>query len=370
MSLIFLPGPLGAPEIVGSFATGATAANPAWLDGYRLAFDPATLRLALTPQAGARTAGALLADEGDAARRATFLLAAMGGRKAAVEVATAAGACAAVGFVSDAGDAPEDAWPEDAEALAALAEATPEILAQYGAVGPEEVAGVLGPIAFRARARVRGAASRVPVELRSGLARADVAPLSRDFGYARYFAVEDHVLRHRRFDGGMSRPMRRSVLTSGDAVTVLPFDPRRGEVLLIEQFRAGAFARRDTHPWSLETVAGRCDVMEPAEETARREALEEAGLVLGRLERIAGYYPSPGIAAEFITAFVGEADLAGAGGVYGVAEEDEDIRAVVVPLERALAAVASGEVNNSPLLISLLWLERERGRLAAEWASG
>src|SRR5690606_19037184 len=248
--------------------------------------------------------------------------------------------------------------------------ATPEILAQYGAVGPEEVAGVLGPIAFRARARVRGAASRVPVELRSGLARADVAPLSRDFGYARYFAAEAHVLRHRRFDGGMSRPMRRSVLTSGDAVTVLPFDPRRGEVLLIEQFRAGAFARRDTHPWSLETVAGRCDVMEPAEETARREALEEAGLVLGRLERIAGYYPSPGTAAEFITAFVGEADLAGAGGVYGVAEEDEDIRAVVVPLERALAAVASGEVNNSPLLISLLWLERERGRLAAEWASG
>ena len=73
-------------------------------------------------------------------------------------------------------------------------------------------------------------------------------------------------------------------------------------------------------------------------------------------------------AAEFITGFVGEADLGEAGGVHGLDAEDEDIRAIVVPVERALAAVASGEVNNAPLLISLYWLERHRARLTTAWA--
>jgi len=150
-------------------------------------------------------------------------------------------------------------------------------------------------------------------------------------------------------------------------VTVLPFDARRDAVLLIEQFRAGPHARRDPRPWCLEAVAGRCDKLEPPEATARREAREEAGLEFGRVERIAAYYPTPGIAAEFITAFVGEADLGASGGVHGLDEEDEDIRAIVVPVAEALAAAEGGEINNAPLLLSLFWLARHHLRLAAAW---
>jgi ADP-ribose pyrophosphatase len=148
---------------------------------------------------------------------------------------------------------------------------------------------------------------------------------------------------------------------------VLPFDPRAGTVLLVEQFRAGPWARRDPQPWILETVAGRCDATEPPEATARREAREEAGLELGRIERIAAFYPSPGIAAEHITAFVAEADLGAAGGLHGLDEEHEDIRAIVVPLEDALEAVETGEINTSPVILSLLWLARNAERLRAAW---
>ena len=115
-------------------------------------------------------------------------------------------------------------------------------------------------------------------------------------------------------------------------------------------------------------MAGRCDVTEPPEATARREAREEAGLELGRIERIAAFYPSPGIVAEHITSFVAEADLGGAGGLHGLAEEHEDIRALVVPLEAALAAVETGEINTSPLMVSLLWLARHAERLRAAWS--
>jgi ADP-ribose pyrophosphatase len=115
-------------------------------------------------------------------------------------------------------------------------------------------------------------------------------------------------------------------------------------------------------------VAGRCDRAEAPETTARREAEEEAGLTLGRLERMTGYYPSPGIMSEYITAFVGEADLSGAGGTHGLPEEDEDILSLVVPRADALAAVASGEINCAPLILSLLWLDANAARLRADWA--
>jgi nudix-type nucleoside diphosphatase (YffH/AdpP family) len=365
MSATFLPGPLGAPEILAALGVGAVT-RPAVIAGHSLRLDPARLRLALVPDPAGRAAGVLVAAEGDVARRIAFLLGAMGGQARAVE--TDGGPATA--FVADPAAAPERPWRADAWSAAtarSLAELVPEVLGQIDRATPAEAARQLGAAAFRARARARGAASRTPVGLRSGLGMADVEPLSRGYGYARFLAVEDHVLRHRRFDGGMSEPVVRAVMTSGDAVSVLPFDPLRGSVLLIEQFRAGAFARRDPNPWALEAVAGRCDGMEPPEETARREAREEAGLELGRLERIAGFYPTPAIAAEFITAFIGEADLGAAGGLHGLDAEDEDIRTIVVPLDRALATLATGEAANAPLVISLLWLDRHHARLADEW---
>ena len=210
---------------------------------------------------------------------------------------------------------------------------------------------LLPGIAFRAHARTRGARSAAPTALGTGFAPGDVEAAAPGYPFAGFFGIEGYRRRHRRFDGRMSPPLERSVFVSGDAATVLPFDIRRDTVLL------------------LETVAGRCDPLEAPEATARREAREEAGLELGRLERVAAYYSSPGIAAEHITAFVGEADLSAAGGTHGMADEHEDIRALVVPLDAALEAVASGEINNAPLLVTLLWLARHRERLAAAWTA-
>ncbi len=240
-------------------------------------------------------------------------------------------------------------------------------MGHFGHSEASAVAGLLHGIGIRALARTRGALSAAPVALGAGLGASDVAPIGREFSYARFFGMEEHRLRHRRFDGGMSASIDRAVFTSGDAITVLPFDPRTRTVLLIEQFRAGPWARRDPRPWCLETVAGRCDETEPPEATARREAREEADLALGRIERIASFYPSPGIVAEHITSFVAEADLGAAGGTHGLAEEHEDIRAFVVPLDAALSAVASGEINAAPLMISLLWLELHADRLVTAW---
>jgi nudix-type nucleoside diphosphatase (YffH/AdpP family) len=318
---------------------------------------------------GGEVEGAVATADAAAAARLRFLLATLGGPGAAsATVATGAGPAEAV--VADPDGEGLEPWTHlaDPEWRAHLAEAAAEAMSQFGRRDASEMQALLPGIGYRALARARGRAGGAPVVRRSGYtAAAEVLPLELRRPYANYFSVEEHRLRHRRFDGAMSGPIDRAVFTSGDAVTVLPFDPRRRAVLLVEQFRPGPYARLDPHPWCLEAVAGRCDAGEGPEATARREAREEAGLELGRMERIAAYYTAPGTLAEHITGYVGEADLDAAGGVHGLAEEDEDIRSLVLPLAEAMDLVAVGEVNNAPLLISLLWLAAQADRLVADW---
>jgi ADP-ribose pyrophosphatase len=178
--------------------------------------------------------------------------------------------------------------------------------------------------------------------------------------------VEEYDLRFRRFDGEMSREVLRAAFISADAVTVLPYDPVRDRVLLIEQFRVGPFARGDGQAWQIEPIAGRIDAGETPEDAARREAVEEAGLSLGELLAVAQYYPSTAAVSEYLYSYVALCDLPdGVAGVFGVAHEAEDIRGHLVSFEALMALVASGEVANAPLILTALWLQRERARLRA-----
>jgi nudix-type nucleoside diphosphatase (YffH/AdpP family) len=258
------------------------------------------------------------------------------------------------------------AWRRGARAVAV--EAARELMAHYGRVPVEEMDRIWPGIMIRARMRARAkAAAPAAGRLRRVRGPDDVRSCGMARPHTDYFALEEHRLRHRLFDGGWSDEISRTVLSVGDAVTVLPYDPRLDSVLLIEQFRAAMFARGDRCPWAIEAVAGRIDAEMDAETAARREAREEAGVELGRVETIAAYYTTPGYAAEQITSLVGEADLGRAGGLFGVADEHEDIRAFVVPLDEALAGVERGEIDNAPTILSLLWLAQHRGRLRAAW---
>ena len=135
-------------------------------------------------------------------------------------------------------------------------------------------------------------------------------------------------------------------------------------MLLVEQFRAGPHHRGDPQPWQLEPIAGRIDPGETPEAAARREAVEEAGLHLGPLIEVARYYPTPGICTEFLYSYLALTDLPdGAAGVFGLTEEAEDIRGHLVSFDHLMALVASGEAGNAPLILTALWLQRERAGL-------
>lgn len=211
----------------------------------------------------------------------------------------------------------------------------------------------------------RDRAGRVaPASLRRAPVVGDVRIAARSQPYAGFFAIEEQELRHRRFDGTLSAPIHRTAFVSGDVVTVLPYDPLRDRVLLVEQFRFGPHVRGDAYPWKLEAIAGRIDAGEAPEEAARREAMEEAGLALDQLLPIADYYPTPGAFAEYLYSYLALVDLPdSAAGQFGLEDEAEDIRAHLVSFDQLMALCQSGEIDNAPLLLAALWLSGQRGAL-------
>jgi ADP-ribose pyrophosphatase len=182
-----------------------------------------------------------------------------------------------------------------------------------------------------------------------------------------YFRYEQLTLRTETFAGTLSPPYKREVLRSGRAVVVLLYDPVAQELILIEQFRIGAYVNHLPSAWILECVAGLVDEGETNEATARREAKEETGCDVRRLEFAGSYLSSPGLSDELVSIYVGEVDAAQAGGVHGHVAEGEDIRTVIFSVEEALAAADHGAVVNIMAQVALLWFARHGEALRRRW---
>jgi ADP-ribose pyrophosphatase len=196
--------------------------------------------------------------------------------------------------------------------------------------------------------------------------RRDVEILARETAYDGYFRIDRYRLRHRRHEGGWTREITREVFERGYVAAVLPYDPDRDAVILIEQFRIGAYAAGEPC-WLTEIVAGVIDEGETVEAVARREMEEETGRSVTSMEPIGSYFSSPGGASERVSLYVGRADSRGAGGIHGLAGEEEDIRVIVRPWPEIEAGLGSGMFTNAATLIALQWLALNRARLRERW---
>ncbi len=233
---------------------------------------------------------------------------------------------------------------------------------------PEDIARRLPMMGIWAAGRLRARAmapSGGDVVARRG--RDDVRVRACDQSFAGYFAVETWHLTHRTHAGGMTPEIRREGFVSGDAAVVLPWDPRRDRVLLVEQFRLAPTMRHDPQPWLLEAVAGRIDAGETPEGAAIREAREEADLHLDHLIPAIHHYPSPGALGEFLYLYIGITDLPdGIVGVHGLDAEAEDIRGHLLDRADLMAMVMAGQITNGPLAMAALWLHAQADRLRAD----
>ena len=258
-----------------------------------------------------------------------------------------------------------DASDSAAKRAEIAAEAICEILEHRPRIEARDLRGRLAMVYSRAAARV-AARRPAPADVRTNTGIETVEELQRKTPHAGFFLTRAYDLRHPNFDGGMSPAVQREVFVATDAAIVLPYDPVRDRVLLVEQFRMGPYGRGDAQPWMLEPVAGRVDAGEDPAQTARRECVEEAGLGLYDLEHISSHYCTPGCSTEYFHLYLGLCDLPETTtGRGGLDSENEDIRTHILGFEAAMHLLETGEADNGPLVLSLLWLQRERARIRA-----
>ncbi|MBQ0213287.1 ADP-ribose diphosphatase [Proteus vulgaris] len=197
--------------------------------------------------------------------------------------------------------------------------------------------------------------------------REDVKLLSQRDLYKGFFRMTEYRFKHRLFEGGWSEEVKREVFERGNAGVLLAYDPKRDEVVLIEQIRIPAYETSET-PWLLEVIAGMVEQGESPEDVVRREAQEEAGVIVGRCEPIISYLSSPGGTSERMHVYVGEVDATTAKGIHGLACENEDIRVHVVNREQAYRWVEEGVIDNAASVIALQWLQLHHIALRERWS--
>ena len=156
----------------------------------------------------------------------------------------------------------------------------------------------------------------------------------------------------------------REIEHHGRAACVLPYDPRRRTALLINIPRAPAVWAGGP-PELLEAPAGMVE-NEDSEECAAREALEEAGVKLGRLEAVGSPFSTPGVSSEridlFLAAYSAKDRVAAGGGVDG---EHEFAAVQEVPLAQLWAWVEARKIEDLKTLALILALRVRRPELFA-----
>ena len=149
------------------------------------------------------------------------------------------------------------------------------------------------------------------------------------------------------------RTEQRETHDRGNGATLLPYDTARRTVLLTRQFRFPAYVNGRADGMLVEACAGLLDRDDP-EACIRKEAEEETGYRLGRVEKVFEAYMSPGSVTEKLYFFVAEYEpgsKAAAGG--GLEADGEEIEVLEVPLIEALAMVQRGEIVDGKTIMLL-----------------
>jgi nudix-type nucleoside diphosphatase (YffH/AdpP family) len=181
--------------------------------------------------------------------------------------------------------------------------------------------------------------------------------------WKRFIHLRTVVVEQTRADGRVEF-LDREVHDHGAGAAILLVDPARQSVILVRQFRPGAFFGGHEDGFLLEVPAGLLDDDSP-ETAIAREAMEETGYAVHDLRHLFDTYSSPGTLTERISCFAAHIDTAkrdGKGG--GVDGEGEDIEIVEMSIDEAYDLIATGGIVDAKTIMMLQWLMLNRSAFA------
>ena len=167
-----------------------------------------------------------------------------------------------------------------------------------------------------------------------------------------WYVLKKTTFDYRRRDGTW-QTQSRETYDRGNGAVILPYNRERRTVILTRQFRYPAFVNGHPDGMLVEACAGLLDRDEP-EACIRKEAEEETGYRLDRVDKVFEAYMSPGSVTEKLFFFVAEYrpnSKASAGG--GLASDGEEIEVVELPLAVATAMIARGEIVDGKTIMLL-----------------
>jgi len=172
--------------------------------------------------------------------------------------------------------------------------------------------------------------------------------------YDGFFKMHEISLKYKKYDGSWSNEIKRELFGGAQVSAVLPFDPIKKKIVLIQQFRPGTISK-NTNNYLNEIVAGIIDPGESPEIAAKRECLEETGYKIKKLTPIQGYFPAPGSSKSFYHLFLGEVDSKNGKKIMGLDKENEDILVESFEINQVKKMMQEGEFINGLTLIAIQW---------------
>jgi len=139
------------------------------------------------------------------------------------------------------------------------------------------------------------------------------------------------------------RETRREIVEHIDCVAIVAIDAD-DNVLLVKQFR------KAVEKELLEIPSGGIDLGEDPVTTVRREMQEETGYLPQKVERLGGFYSSPGFCTEYLHLYLAT-DLTPSP-LY--AEDTESIKLTRVPISQIPSLIASGSICDAKSTAGLL----------------
>ena len=172
--------------------------------------------------------------------------------------------------------------------------------------------------------------------------------------YSGFFKLKKLEFVHQKHDGSWTNIVDREIFSGAHVSTLLPYDPIRKEIVLIQQFRAGVISRYDDD-YLYEIVAGIIDENELPEETAIRECVEETGCKVNKIKPIQSYFPAPGSSESYYHLFLGEVNSFDGDRIMGLESENENILVKSYKVEQVRNMLRHKEIKNGLTLIALQW---------------
>ena len=172
--------------------------------------------------------------------------------------------------------------------------------------------------------------------------------------YSGFFNLNKYEFIHQKHDGSWTDKVEREVFSGAHVSTLLPYDPLRKEIVLIQQFRAGSLSRYD-NDYLYEIVAGIIDRNETPLETAKRECLEETGCEVKKIIPIQSYFPAPGSSESYYHLYLGEVNSFNGERIMGLKNENENILVKAFKVEEIRKMLKEKVIKNGLTLIALQW---------------